>query len=250
MQYSADPTVLHISNDREIPADTRAEVSFVCDFSRVPVGYTVYNSVGGNTTETKKVGGSLVLHAAKTVDGLAPDDARFSFCLADTDGKILQTVQNSADGAVDFDALQFTPSDLGKTFVYTIYEQIPADDARFIYDESVYTVTVRVADSASSDGNIPAQAVYTKDGLPVDSVVFGNRCPEPEPKPEPEPDPEPEPEPEPKPEPEIKPLPPAPTVQQAESKSPKTGAPVFPLMLAPLGGAFAAALLFTRRKKR
>ena len=236
MQYSADPTVLHIRNDREIPADTRAEVSFVCDFSRVPVGYTAYNSVGGNTTETKKVGGSLVLHAAKTVDGLAPDNARLSFCLADTDGKILQTVQNSADGAVDFDALQFTPSDLGKTFVYTIYEQIPADDARFVYDESVYTVTVRVADSASSDGNIPAQAVYTKDGLPVDSIVFDNRCPEPEP--------------EPKPEPEIKPLPPAPTVQQAESKSPKTGAPVFPPMLAPLGGACAAALLFTRRKKR
>ena len=29
-----------------------------------------------------------------------------------------------------------------------------------------------------------------------------------------------------------------------------SGPPVFPLMLAPLGGAFAAALLFTRRKKR
>ena len=53
---NGDPCVLHIGNDRDIPASLETSVSFVCDFTRVPVAYTVLNSVGGNMTRTIKIG--------------------------------------------------------------------------------------------------------------------------------------------------------------------------------------------------
>ncbi len=54
-QDSDDDHLLHITNAKAIPASTEVSISFVCSFIRVPEGYTVLNTVGGNTTKTTKV---------------------------------------------------------------------------------------------------------------------------------------------------------------------------------------------------
>ena len=92
---------------------------------------------------TFSANGALTLTARKTVNG---EDARgdqvFSFVLADESGNVLQTVQNNG-GVIAFAPIEYDQDDVGKTFVYTVYE---AGDDRAYYttDGSIYTVTVTV----------------------------------------------------------------------------------------------------------
>lgn len=63
-QDKDDPQKIHISNTKAIDGSTTTYVRFTVDMSDVPVGYTVKNSVGGNTTKTTKIqkeetGGSI-----------------------------------------------------------------------------------------------------------------------------------------------------------------------------------------------
>ena len=54
-QDKDDPQKIHITNTKAIDGSTTTYVRFTVDMSDVPVGYTVKNSVGGNTTKTTKV---------------------------------------------------------------------------------------------------------------------------------------------------------------------------------------------------
>lgn len=54
-QDKDDPQKIHISNTKAIDGSTTTYVRFTVDMSDVPVGYTVKNSVGGNTTKTTKI---------------------------------------------------------------------------------------------------------------------------------------------------------------------------------------------------
>ena len=54
-QDKDDPQKIHITNTKAINGSTTTYVRFTVDMSDVPVGYTVRNSVGGNTTKTTKV---------------------------------------------------------------------------------------------------------------------------------------------------------------------------------------------------
>lgn len=54
-QDKDDPHKIHISNTKAIDGSTTTYVRFTVDMSDVPVGYTVKNSVGGNTTKTTKI---------------------------------------------------------------------------------------------------------------------------------------------------------------------------------------------------
>lgn len=54
-QDKDDPQKIHITNTKAINGSTTTYVRFTVDMSDVPVGYTVKNSVGGNTTKTTKV---------------------------------------------------------------------------------------------------------------------------------------------------------------------------------------------------
>ncbi len=54
-QDKDDPQKIHITNTKAIDGSTTTYVRFTVDMTDVPVGYTVENSVGGNTTKTTKI---------------------------------------------------------------------------------------------------------------------------------------------------------------------------------------------------
>ncbi|MBQ8994313.1 MAG: Cna B-type domain-containing protein [Oscillospiraceae bacterium] len=169
-----DPTVLYITNVKAIPASTEVYETFVCDFSGVPVGHTVYNSTGGNTTRTKKVKASLEIAASKTVDGEVPEQEEvFSFQLLDADRKVIQTSESTANGEVRFETIKYGKEDLGKTFVYYVSEVIP-DDSDYIYDTSEYKISASLGMTAGEDGIIPIIVKITKEGKEQETIVFNN----------------------------------------------------------------------------
>ncbi len=176
-QDGGDPSILHISNVEPIPASTEIFVTFVCDFSRVPIGYTVQNTVGGNTTKTTKMAGTIAFNATKTINGTAPQGQTFAFGLYDENHNLLQTKNNNQDGFIQFDPLAYSQDDLGKTYVYYISEINPQDGA-FVYDTSQYQVSVSVAQQADDSGQIPTAVSISKDGNAVDSIVFDNKTTE------------------------------------------------------------------------
>jgi len=195
LSYDEAKNTVSITNTEAIPASSRQTVTIVTDFTGVPAGTTIENTVGGNTTKTTKVAGSLVLTATKTVDGAAPGDKVFSFELLDADGIVLQTAQNTTDGTVSFDPISYGRQDIGVTHTYTVRENPDEGPQGYENDTAVYTVAVTPTDT-DGDGMLECDPVITKDGEPAGDMVFDNKLittPEPSsPTPEPSsPTPEP-----------------------------------------------------------
>ena len=181
VNYDPDTHIVHIRNKQSIAGDDTEYVRFVVDFTDVPDGTTVYNSVnGGNTTKTLKMP-SVKFHATKTVDGAAPSaslEGKFKFQLLDADGNVLQTKANSG-GDVTFDTIEYKEEDIGKTFTYTVRE-VQSDDAdvanAYQLDETQYTVQVVPTKTTDDQGKevVVATPVITKDGSSVDAMSFDN----------------------------------------------------------------------------
>ena len=112
-------------------------------------------------TNTFTKSGSVQLQANKTLNGAAPGstyEGAFSFQLKDADGTVLQTKQNTADGLVAFDKINYTAAG---TYAYTINEVVPADADKLpgvSYDTSVVSVTVAVVNES---GTLVATPTYT-----------------------------------------------------------------------------------------
>ena len=112
-------------------------------------------------TNTFTKSGSVQLQANKTLNGAAPGstyEGAFSFQLKDADGTVLQTKQNTADGSVAFDKIDYTAAG---TYAYTINEVEPADADKLpgvSYDTSVVNVTVAVVNES---GTLVATPTYT-----------------------------------------------------------------------------------------
>ena len=171
IQDSDDPQNILITNTAAISESMTVYVRFIVDMTNVPEGYTVENTVGGNTTKTTK-DVSLQITAAKTVDGETPGERRFDFELCDADGNVLQTKQNNAAGDIVFDSLDYSADDIG-THTYTIREKENLDSS-YTQDTSVYTVTVTV--SRTETGSLTTDVVYSKDNNSVytDDIIFNN----------------------------------------------------------------------------
>ena len=107
-------------------------------------------------TNTYTGAGSIVLAAAKTVQGADLAEGQFSFKL--TGNGIDQTKTNDAEGSVLFDAIAYTQADAGKTFTYEITEVNDGQEG-IVYDDHTCTVTVTVADNG--DGTLKVTAEYT-----------------------------------------------------------------------------------------
>jgi len=108
------------------------------------------------TTDTKTV----ALVANKVLENKDLKAGEFSFELKDSDGKVLQTVKNDADGKITFDPLTYKLADAGKEFTYTVNE---VNDGKkgITYDGTVYTVTVKVTDNG--DGTLSADVTGASD---------------------------------------------------------------------------------------
>ena len=176
---STDPQKIKITNTKAIDGSKTTYVRFTVDMSKVPVGYTVKNTVGGNTTKTTKYGGGLTLIASKLVndkkDGISK--GQFSFQLLSDNGEVLQDKSNDAEGNVSFDTISYTPDDVGKTFTYQVKE-IAGKDNAYQYDQRIYTVTVKPALELDSNrnptGKILADPAITSNDGTADRIVFNN----------------------------------------------------------------------------
>ncbi|WP_430610450.1 Spy0128 family protein [Enterococcus sp. DIV0876] len=109
------------------------------------------NQVFTNTYTPKA--GSIVLNAEKVLEGRALQTGEFRFELLDSDGEVLQTQSNGADGQVYFDAITY--KEAGE-YQYTIQEQSGSDQT-IDYDQKKLNVVVHVSDV---DGQLKAEAVY------------------------------------------------------------------------------------------
>lgn len=118
--------------------------------------------------------------AIKVLEGRELKKDEFSFKLVGED--IESTVTNDADGKINFDKFEY---DEPGTYIYTISE-VKGDEAGMIYDKSVFTATVNVADDG--EGNLKAKVAFTKGDKSVEGIVFNNTYKKPE-TPVPTPDP-------------------------------------------------------------
>lgn len=119
-------------------------------------------------TNTYTAKGSVELTATKVVavaPGFTHDTklkgGEYTFELKDTDGKVLDTAKNEADGTVKF-TRDFELADLdgaaSKDFTYTIVEQ-PGAEPGMVYDSHPLTYTVTVTDGGN--GALNAKAIVT-----------------------------------------------------------------------------------------
>ena len=103
----------------------------------------------------------------------------FAFELVGPDGMVLQTQKNDADGKVAFDKLIF---DHAGTFIYTVREVQPTDDAPGVpgvtYTGKTYTLTYVVADN--NDGKLVVESSTakpsegTENGVTPNTMTFAN----------------------------------------------------------------------------
>ncbi|MCC8044115.1 MAG: hypothetical protein LIP12_01275, partial [Clostridiales bacterium] len=93
----------------------------------------------------------LILKASKAMSRTDIELGTFEFELKDADGNVLETVKNDTAGSINFSALTYTQSDIGKTFTYTVSEKTQTGTG-YLYDDTIYTVTVEVADNG--DGTL------------------------------------------------------------------------------------------------
>lgn len=138
-----------------------------------------------NNVYTAEEAGGSVIGAAKVLNGRELKEGEFTFEMKDSDGNVVSTVKNAADGTMQFATGSFSQAG---TYTYTVSE-VKGDDPTITYDGSVYTVTVNVTDDLA--GHLSASISITKDGAETDSIVFENTYTEPA-KPEETPTPAPE----------------------------------------------------------
>lgn len=133
--------------------------------------YKAQATVSGAIALTKRVdvhGGSYQMKAGD-----------FAFELVGPDGKVLQTQKNDADGKVAFDELTF---DHAGTFIYTVREVQPTDDAPGVpgvtYTGKTYTLTYVVKDN--NDGKLVVEnstvkpSEGTENGVTPNTMTFAN----------------------------------------------------------------------------
>ncbi len=97
----------------------------------------------------------------------------FEFGLYDAAGELIESVKNDADGNFAFTTLKFDETDVpingSKQITYTLKE-IAGDNARYTYDDTVYTIVVTVKD----DDQGGVTATYTVNGSENDAITFTN----------------------------------------------------------------------------
>ena len=131
-------------------------------------GTVVDKAVFQNTFTTPANPSAYYTHEIeKQLTGDKPSaDTTFAFRL--TGNGVSNTITIVGTGKASFDTLSF---DSEGTYTYTISE-IKGSINGYTYDESVYTLTIKV--ERKDDKLVVTSAVYTKNGTAVDKVVFQN----------------------------------------------------------------------------
>ena len=108
------------------------------------------------------------IKAIKMIDGRTPDTNEFKFQLTDTNGNVIQIVNNKGAEVIFNTIAYYTPG------VYTYYlTEIPGTRDDVFYDPTVYTVTVTVLDPL---GLMTSEVSITKDDVAyIGTPVFYNK---------------------------------------------------------------------------
>lgn len=106
--------------------------------------------------------------ATKTLLGGTLADGQFDFTLVDESGTEVSHGVCAAGGSVSFDGIDFTGSDVGTTFRYTMSE-VKGDDPKVVYDEKEVAVEVTPVDN----GDSTLSFTVSYDGA-TDAPVFTN----------------------------------------------------------------------------
>ena len=138
--YTADKTVykVTVTVTDDMSGQLKAAVSY--KKAEEPVDKLTFANI-------YKASVDLQLKAQKSMKVEAEQLGTFEFELKDADGKVIETVKNDEKGAISFSKLSYTEKDAGRTFAYTVNEKIPLEADTYIYDKTVYTVTVNVEDN-------------------------------------------------------------------------------------------------------
>lgn len=106
----------------------------------------------------------IVLKAETVLTGMEPAADAFTFELVDSQGQVIATAKNAADGSITFEKLTYTQEMLENAvsgdFVYTI-RQKTGNGEGMTYDPAVYTATVSVTDDQK--GALSASVTYSPD---------------------------------------------------------------------------------------
>lgn len=146
------------------------------------VGTTISEASSINFTNTyTTTDTTLQIAAEKTLTGQTLADRQFRYSLTlKGDGmqpdSLVEVVTNNADGLVSFAPITYTQADTGNTFIYTMKEVSDAKPG-YEYDNTVYTITVKVIDDG--DGTLHTEVIITKPGdgnetITAESIVFSN----------------------------------------------------------------------------
>ena len=92
--------------------------------------------------------------ATKVLTGKTLEEGQFSFTLTDSDGKVVETVKNTAAGSVVFSPIEFTEAG---EYTYTIAE-VKGSEEGITYDTKTVTATVKVTDDGK--GALTAEVTY------------------------------------------------------------------------------------------
>ncbi|MBE5804636.1 MAG: Cna B-type domain-containing protein, partial [Clostridiales bacterium] len=117
-------------------------------------------------TNTYHAEGEYVFTAVKTLEGKELAADQFVFELYDSEGYVLESVLNDAQGNVTFKTLEFTEEDVGSRS-YTISER-NTGEAGVTYDGTLYEITLTITDDG--DGTLEVEA----EGIPEEGMTFVN----------------------------------------------------------------------------
>ena len=119
-----------------------------------------------NTYSTK---GEITFSGEKTLENRALTEGEFSFELYDSEGTLLETATNKADGSYSFTTIEYTGDDLDKdadgyyvetTKTYKVVEKA-GEDSSVTYDDTEYEITVTLTDDG--EGTIAVTADPAED---------------------------------------------------------------------------------------
>ena len=123
-------------------------------------------------TNTYSASADLELKARKSMKIKGEELGTFEFELKDADGNVIETVKNDEHGAINFSKLSYNEKAVGQTFTYTVNEKIPSEADIYVYDDTVYTVTVEVEDNR--DGTLKLTTKVNGEDYTEEAIKFVN----------------------------------------------------------------------------
>ena len=102
--------------------------------------------------------GAFIIKGTKTLNGRMMKEGEFAFELVDSNGSVIDTVTNKADGTFSFKKIDVSADDNGKESKYTVREK-SGTLGGITYDTHICTVTATPTDTGN--GTVDVKLVYS-----------------------------------------------------------------------------------------